>query len=308
MAKFFPLRFFSDNPKIDFMKWHHAAFMLSGLAILGTIILVLTNGLNFGIDFSGGIVIEAKLPVSADLSSIRSDLDSLNLGEIALQSFGSERDIMIRLQKQEGNQAEQMKAVDKVKNALEKIVEGTVDYRKVDFVGPQVGSELLQGSILAMLLSFVGIMVYLWFRFEWQFGLGAILALIHDAAVTVGFFAVTGLEFNLTSVASILTIIGYSVNDSVVIYDRIRENLRKYKKMPLDELINLSLNATLSRTILTVSTTVVALLALVFAGGNVLYGFSLSMLFGIVIGTYSSIYISAPILIYMNIRKQAAVA
>lgn len=282
--------------------------MLSGLAILGTIILVLTNGLNFGIDFSGGIVIEAKLPASADLSSIRSDLDGLNLGEIALQSFGSERDIMIRLQKQEGNQAEQMKAVDKVKNALEKIVEGTVDYRKVDFVGPQVGSELLQGSILAMLLSFVGIMVYLWFRFEWQFGLGAILALIHDAAVTVGFFAVTGLEFNLTSVASILTIIGYSVNDSVVIYDRIRENLRKYKKMPLDELINLSLNATLSRTILTVSTTVVALLALVFAGGNVLYGFSLSMLFGIVIGTYSSIYISAPILIYMNIRKQAAVA
>ena len=295
----FPIRLIPEKPNLKFMKRRWFAFTLSGAAMLGTIVLLLVRGLNLGIDFTGGVVIEARLPQAVELGSIRHTLGNLELGDITLQNFGSERDLLIRLPKQQGGSEVQNAAIAKIKEALG---EG-VEYRKIDQVGPQVGDELKYGAVLATLLSFAAIMVYIWVRFEWQFGVGGLLALVHDAMITVGFYAVTQIEFNLTSVAAVLTIIGYSVNDSVVIYDRIRENLRRYKKMPISELLDISLNETLSRTTMTVFTTLLALLALILLGGDVIRGFCLAMFFGIVWGTYSSIYISAPVLIYLNLRS-----
>lgn len=275
------------------------AFVLSGAAIIATFFLLFTHGLNMGIDFTGGIVMEVRMPKATELHDIRKELSTLNLGDVTLQNFGTERDILIRLPQQHGGSDAQNAAIAKIKTALG----AGVEYRKIEQVGPQVGDELAAGATWAMLLSFAAIMVYIWVRFEWQFGVGGLLALIHDAIITIGFYAFTQIEFNLTSVAAVLTIIGYSINDSVVIYDRIRENLRKYKKMPISELLDLSINETLSRTIMTVMTTLLALLALILVGGEVIRGFSMAMFFGIVVGTYSSIYISAPVLIYFGLRR-----
>ena len=295
----FPLRLVPHQPKIRFMDRRWLAFALSGMMFIGTFVLMFTHGLNLGIDFTGGIVMEVRLPKVTELHEVRKELSTLNLGDITLQNFGADRDILIRLPQQHGGADAQNIAIAKIKNALG----AGVEYRKIEQVGPQVGDELAVGAIWAMLLSFAAIMVYIWIRFEWQFGIGGLLALIHDAVITIGFYAFTQIEFNLTSVAAVLTIIGYSVNDSVVIYDRIRENLRKYKKMPIAELLDLSINETLSRTIMTVMTTLLALLALILVGGEVIRGFSLAMFFGIVWGTYSSIYISAPVLIYFGLRR-----
>ncbi len=289
---------------INFIKQKFLAFGLSILLIILSGFFLSSKGLNFGIDFTGGIVVELRTENEIELGNLRKSLNVLDLGEISLQTIGSNNDLMIRVQKQEGGNDEQMAAVNVIKENLAKNFDEKIDYRKVDFVGPQVGHELIQSGALALILSFVAIMIYIWIRFEWQFGLGAIAALIHDSIITLGLFSFLQLEFNLTSIAAILTIIGYSINDSVVIFDRIRESLRKYKKKSIEEVLNRSINDTLSRTIITAGTTIAALVALVWLGGAVVKGFSIAVLFGVIIGTYSSIYIAAPILIFMDIRGE----
>lgn len=295
-----PLRLFSKQTNLDFMGRKWVGFALSSLMILLTLGVIATKGLNLGIDFTGGVLIEVRAEKPVELSSLRSELGASNYGEISLQHFGDPNDVMIRIQtKGDVEQAELVKAV---KQQLAEIIPGELDYRQIDYVGPTVGDELIEAGALATALAFLVIMAYVWFRFEWQFGLGAILALVHDAVMMVGFFAVTRFDFNLAALAAILTIIGYSINDSVVIYDRIRENMRKYKKKPAVELINMSLNDTLARTLLTAGTTIIAALCLALFGGEVIRGFSWSLVFGVLIGTYSSIYIAAPTLIFLNIR------
>ena len=287
-----------NNCKVDFMSIHKIALGLSIIFMIASLVLVFTKGLNYGIDFAGGILIEVRIDENSDIAKIREVLSN-KIDDIHIQESG-ENDVQIRVSKASQDQD---KLIKKIQNILEENFT-KVEYRKIDFVGPQVGSELIFKGFLALFLSFIFIMIYIWIRFDWQFGLGGIFALIHDAVVTLGFFSITGLEFNLTSIASILTIVGYSINDSVVIYDRIRENLRNYKKMDLELLINSSTNSTLSRTILTASTTLISLLALILFGGEALFSFSVATFFGIALGTYSSIYISAPILLYFDPRKK----
>lgn len=294
------IRLALNKCRFDFMSIHKFALTLSIISIVGSLILVFTKGLNFGIDFAGGILIEANITKDdnkIDISNLRQTLSN-QINDIHIQEAG-ENNIIIRVAK---TSLDQNIITKKIQNILEENYK--VEYRKVDYVGPQVGSELIFKGFLALALSFIFIMIYIWIRFDWQFGIGGIFALVHDAIVTLGFFAVTAIEFNLTSIAAILTIVGYSINDSVVIYDRIRENLRSYPKIDLIELINSSTNSTLSRTILTASTTLISLLALIFFGGETLFSFSVATFFGILIGTYSSIYISAPILLYFDPRQK----
>src|SRR6478735_3658418 len=289
-------------PKIDFMRWHRFGFLFSGLLTALTIVLYLTVGLNYGIDFLGGTLVEARTTAGpANLAEMRSKLDALGLGEVSLQEFGGPSDVLIRFAQQPGGDASQMQAVQKIREALGP----GIDYRRQEIVGPSVGSELIRAGVLATVLALGAIMLYVWFRFEWQFGLGATISTLHDVITTIGLFAIFQLEFNLTTLAAILTIAGYSINDTVVIYDRMRETLRKHRTMPFRELINLALNETLSRTILTVSTVALAVLALLFLGGPVLRGFSIAMLWGVVIGTYSSLFIAAPILYYVRPNRAA---
>lgn len=282
------------------MRFHRQGFVVSTLLAILTIVALKTHGLNLGIDFTGGLVMEMRTTEQADLASMRTAMDNVGYHDIIIQNFGSDQDVMLRMQLAEGE--EQAKAVEKIRQTLTTAIPSGIEFRRVDFVGPQVGSELITNGALAVIFSFAAIMVYIWFRFEWQYGIGAVLALIHDGFITIGFYIASGLEFNLTSIAAILTIVGYSVNDSVVIYDRVRENLRKYKKKSMTDIINMSVNDTLSRTILTAGTVLLAVSALVIAGGEVIRGFSTVMLFGLVIGTYSSIYISAPVLLYTGLR------
>jgi preprotein translocase subunit SecF len=287
-----------SNTKINFMGVHKIALYLSVVCIVGSLALVFAKGLNLGIDFAGGILIEARIEEGADISKVR-ELIAAEIKDVQIQNI-DQKDLLIRVAKTD---EEQLVIVKKIQEILGANF-SNIEYRKIDYVGPQVGSELIKKGFLALFMSFLFIMIYIWIRFDWQFGLGGIFALIHDAILTLGFFSLSGLEFNLTSIAAILTIIGYSINDSVVIYDRIRENLRRYKKMDLADLINSSTNSTLSRTVLTSGVTLVSLLALVFFGGEALFSFSLATFVGILIGTYSSIYISAPILIYLDPRKE----
>lgn len=300
MNIYFPLRIIPDKTKIDFMRIRYFNISLSILALIISISLISIKGLNFGIDFKGGTIIEAKLDSKAELTPLYNMLHGLNLGEVYLQNLDS-NEIMIRV----GNSknSEQIQNIQILKEALGSYFDHKIQYSKIEFVGPQVGSALIKDGILAMLFSFIGIMGYIALRFEWQYGLGIIIALIHDTVFTIGFMSATQLEFNLTSIAAILTVIGYSVNDSVVIYDRIRENILKYKNIPAQDMINLSINETLSRTILTVLTTLISVIALIIFGGENLHSFSITVFFGIVIGTYSSIYVSAPILIHLGIKK-----
>lgn len=300
MSIYFPLRVISDKTKIDFMGIRYFNMILSFALLLLSIYFVASKGLNLGIDFRGGIVIEAKLNHQADLTPLYEKLNELKIGEIHLQNIDS-NSIMIKL----GNSTDtdQMKNIPVLKIALNSYFSSDIEYSKIDFVGPQVGSELIKNGLLAILFSFAGIMCYIAYRFEWQYGVGIIIALIHDAGLTLGFMSITGLEFDLTSIAAILTVVGYSVNDSVVIYDRIRENIMKYTRIAGGDLINLSINETLGRTILTVVTTLISTAALIFFGGDKLFGFSVTVFFGIVIGTYSSVYVSAPILIHLGIKK-----
>jgi preprotein translocase subunit SecF len=297
-----PLIVIRRVPKIDFMRWHPLGFAFSLALSLATVVLFLTAGLNYGIDFVGGTLIEARVTTGpADLAAMRAKLDALHLGEASLQTFGNPTDVLIRLPQQPGGDAAQTAAVQKARDALGP----GIDYRRVEVVGPSVGSELIQAGVIATVLALGAILIYIWFRFEWQFGIGATLATLHDVVTTVGLFAIFQLEFNLTTLAAILTVAGYSINDTVVIYDRVRESMRKYRTMPFRDLINLALNETLSRTILTVSTVALAVLALLFFGGQVLRGFSIAMLWGIVIGTYSSLFIAAPLLYYVQPNRRA---
>ena len=293
---FRPLIVIKRIPNIDFMGLHKLGFALSIFLTIASVVLFLTVGLNYGIDFSGGVLVEARTQGSADIGAMRTKLNGLGLGEVSLQGFGSPDDVLIRLPRQAGDDKAQMKGVDAVRQALGQ----SVEFRRVEVVGPKVGSELIAAGIKATVLALIAIAAYVWFRFEWPFGVGAMLSTIHDSATTVGLFALLQLEFNLTTLAAILTIAGYSINDTVVIYDRVRETMRKHKTMDFRTLINKSLNETLSRTILTVSTTALAVLALLFFGGEVLRGFSIAMLWGIVIGTYSSLFIAAPLLYYIR--------
>ena len=287
-----------SNTKIDFMKVHKLALIASVVFMIASVVLVFTRGLNFGIDFAGGILIEARMEQNFDVSEVR-ELLSKEAKDVQIQNV-DQKDLLIRVAKSD---VEQAVLVKKLQDILNQNYSG-IEYRKIDYVGPQVGSELIMKGIMALLMSFAFIMIYIWIRFDWQFGVGGIFALLHDAISMIGFFAITQLEFNLTSIAAILTIVGYSINDSVVIYDRIRENLVKYKKMDLAELINSSANSTLSRTILTAGTTLTSILALIIFGGETLKSFSIATFFGVAFGTYSSIYVSAPILIYLDPRKK----
>ncbi len=300
------LRLIPEETKIDFIGRHMLAFLVSGVLLIGSIGLVFTQGLNFGIDFTGGTLIEVRTPELPDIGALRTELNTLGLGAISIQEFGKPDDLLIRLPQQVSDDAGAQKvAIEAVRAALDAKFEGAIDYRRTEYVGPQVGEELKKQGILAVFFSLLGIMVYVWFRFEWQFGLASLIALAHDAIATIGLFALTQLEFNLSTVAAILMIAGYSINDTVVVFDRLRENLRKYKKMPLPELFNFSVNQMLTRTIITSVTTMLALIALYVFGGEVIRDFVYALIFGVAIGTYSSIFIASPVLLYMNIQRGA---
>ena len=290
----YPLRLLPSGMSFDFVSFRRVSYVLSILLSILSIALVLTKQFNFGIDFAGGITMEIRAAKELDIKLAREVLNKLDIGEVAIAHFGTQNDLSIRVGIK--GESDLMASVDKIKSALREHFDYSIEYRKVDFVGPQVGAELIYSGLMALSLSFVGIMIYIWARFEWYFGLGVLIALIHDAILALGFMSLTGLDFNLSSIAAILTVIGYSVNDSVVIYDRIRENLRKYSKKPIAEIINISVNETLSRTTLTVLTTLLANLSLIVFGGEALHSFSMLVFVGIIAGTYSSIFISAPIL------------
>ncbi|MCB2011716.1 MAG: protein translocase subunit SecF [Geminicoccaceae bacterium] len=297
------LRLLPDKPNFAFMRWRVACFAVSAVLVVLSAVIAVWPGLNYGIDFEGGILIEVKTPGPADLGTMRQRLNELGLGQVALQEFGAPDDVLIRVQRQEGDEGAQQRAVETVKVELAQLVGEDVTFRRTEFVGPKVSEELLQEGLLAVGLALVFVLIYIWFRFEWQYGVGAIVALVHDVVMTIGMFAVTGLEVNLSTVAAVLTIVGYSLNDTVVIFDRVRENLRRYKTLPIIELIDQSINETLARTLMTSLTTLIALLSLFFFGGEVVKGFTFAMIWGIVIGTYSTIYIAAPVLIYLDLRS-----
>lgn len=295
----FRFKLVPDETRVNFIGMRFMAFLLSALMMAGSAFALTTNGLNFGIDFTGGTLIEVKMPETPNLSIMRSTLSGLGLGGVSLQTFGAPTEILIRLQQQAEGEEGQKEVMAKITDALG---EG-VEYRRIEFVGPQVGGELIRAGLMAIFYSMAGILLYIWLRFEWQFGVAAVIALIHDTFITVGLFSWTQMEFNLSTVAAVLMIAGYSINDTVVAFDRVRENLRKYKKMELPELFNLSINQTLSRTTLTSFTTLLALIALWQFGGEVIHGFTDALVFGIVVGTYSSIFVATPLLLYLNLQR-----
>jgi preprotein translocase subunit SecF len=308
------IRFIPEDRNINFIGMRWVAFILSSLLIASSISMIAQRGLNMGIDFTGGTVVEIRTPITPDLEKMRGQLNGLNFGSVSIQEFGAAEDLLIRLSEQVAPEgwvppSEEISdynsfVISVLQDKINSIFEGEqVDYRRIEFVGPQVGSELKLKGLYAVLFSLLGIMTYIWFRFEWQFGVAAIVALMHDAIATLGLFALTGMEFNLSTVAAILMIAGYSINDTVVVFDRIREDLRKYKKKALQEVFNLSINKTLSRTLMTSFTTLLALIALYIFGGEVIRGFVDALIFGIVVGTYSSIFVASPILMMMNVKR-----
>jgi preprotein translocase subunit SecF len=293
------LRIVPDETKFDFMRFRRISFPASAILSIAAILLYFFHGLNMGIDFIGGTLIEVQSKAGpADLAKMRTTLGGLGLGDVQLQQFGAPTDVLIRVAQQPGGDAAQAAAIAKVRQALG----DEVEYRRVEVVGPRVSTELLAYSTIGLMLAIVGILVYLWFRFEWQFALGAMVANVHDLVLTVGYMSLTQIDFDLSSIAALLTILGYSLNDTVVIYDRIREMLRRYKRMPMPELLNVSVNSTLSRSIITHVTVTLALLALLFFGGHAIHSFVATMIFGVVlVGTYTSVFIAAPILIYLGV-------
>lgn len=297
------LKLVPDNTKIPFMRFRMVGIVLSTILTIASIVLLLTRGLNYGIDFEGGILIEIGAEQAVQLAPLRSGLNTLGLGNVAIQNFGSPQEVLIRIQRQAGEADAQAAAVEKVKAKVSEIIPGEVSYRRVEFVGPKVSGELVQVGVEAVLISLAAILVYIWFRFEWQFGLAAVVTTFHDVMMTIGVFSFTGMQFDLTIIAALLAIVGYSLNDTVVVFDRIRENLRKYRKMDLRELIDLTINETLSRTTMTSFTTLLAVLALFIFGGEVIHGFAAAMIWGILLGTYSSIFVAAPLLPWLNIRR-----
>ena len=296
------LRLIPDNTSIKFVRLKLMAFVASLVLALISIIAVIFIGLNLGIDFRGGILIEVRTE-NIDISDLRLEVSNLGIGEVSIQEFGSSTDFLIRVERQLGTDKAQQVAVEKIKNKLNNTFSNKIEYRRLEFVGPTVSKDLVQKGILAIFFAVIAMLAYIWFRFELPFAMGAVIALIHDVVLTLGVFSIVGLEFNLATVAAILLIIGYSMNDTVVVYDRVRENLRKFKKMNFEELIDKSVNETLARTINTTATTILALLALYFLGGQIISDFSFAMLWGIIVGTYSSIFIASTILTFLNVRS-----
>ncbi len=301
------LRIVPDDTHFDFTRFRRISFPISALLSIVAITLFFTHGLNFGIDFKGGTLMEVRAKSgTADIASMRATLSGLGLGDIQLQQFGGPDEVLIRVAEQPGGDAAQQAAVQKIRGAFG----DTVEYRRVEVVGPRVSGELLAYGMLGLMLAIFAILIYLWFRFEWQFALGAMIANVHDIVLTIGFMSISQVDFDLTSIAAlltILTILGYSLNDTVVIYDRIREMLRRYKKMPMPQLLNESINSTLSRSIITHVTVTLALLALLLFGGHAIHSFTAVMMFGVVlVGTYTSIFIAAPILIYLGVGTHRA--
>ncbi len=293
------LRIVPDDTKFDFMRFRRISFPISAVLSIIAILLYFFHGLNFGIDFVGGTLIEVQSKSGpADLAKMRAALSGLGLGEVQLQEFGGPTDVLIRVAQQPGGEQAQQAAIGKVREALG----DAVDYRRVEVVGPRVSSELLAMSTIGLGLAIFAILIYLWFRFEWQFSLGAMIANVHDLVLTIGYMSLTQIDFDLSSIAALLTILGYSLNDTVVIYDRIREMLRRYKRMSMPDLLNISVNSTLSRSIITHVTVTLALLALLLFGGHAIHSFVATMIFGVVlVGTYTSVFIAAPILIYLGV-------
>ncbi len=293
------LRLIPDDTNFGFMRFRPIAFGLSALIAMATIVGFLTIGLNVGIDFKGGTLVELQTKQgNADIAGLRSRLQAANVGDVQLQEFGGPNLVMLRYGEQPGGEPGQQAALRRVTQ----IIEADYDVRRTEVVGPTVSSELVQMSVIGVILSILAVLIYLWFRFEWQFAVAAMIATLHDVTAIIAFFVFTQSDFDITSIASVLTIIGYSLNDTVVVFDRIREMMRKHKRMPVAELLDVAINSTLSRTTITATTTFLALLGLYFFGGEVIQGFTASMLVGVIIGTYSSIFIAAPILIYLGLR------
>ncbi len=296
-------RIVPDHTNIDFIGSRWIGFTVTAIMIFGSIFLLATKGLNYGIDFTGGTLIEIEVKQTPDLSVLRENLNNLELEEISIQEFGDPQHLLIRLPSQGDNPEAQTAAINQVKGVLSQEF-GEVDYRRVEFVGPQVGEELKLKGLYAVVFSLLGIMAYVWFRFEWQFGLAAVISLLHDVMAVLGFMALTERTFDLSTLAAVLMVAGFSINDTVVIFDRIREILRKYRKKPLAEICNIAINETLSRTIMTSMLTILALLSLWIFGGEVIQGFVDALLFGFLVGTYSSIYVAAAILLYLGLRPK----
>jgi preprotein translocase subunit SecF len=300
------LKLVPDHTNLDFMRWRNLALILSLMATIASIAFTAYRGLNLGVDFVGGQLVRVTFPQPVNVEQLRGDVDSLQLGEAAIQEFGSPKTVQIRLPKAEGGDAAANVAATRVKQMVTTKYPGSrVD--SVDTVSGKVSEELAGDSAKAIIFAMLGIALYIWFRFEWQFGVGALLTLAHDVAMTLGFFAFTRLQVDLNIVAAFLTIVGYSLNDTVVIYDRIRENLRKYRKMAILPLINLSLNETLARTVVTSFTVLIALGILMLIGPEVIFGLAIAIFLGVVIGTYSSIYIAAPVLVWLGVEPDSFV-
>ncbi len=297
-------RFIKKTPKISFVENRKKFYILSLFFAIISIFSLWIKELNFGIDFKGGLLVEIKYENNIELESLRNNIKNLNYGDFSLQKLDNSNDnFLIKIELSSDMKENQETLIAKLKEKIQNNFEGKVDYRRIEYVGPTVSKELIMTGIIAILIAIFSMLIYIWFRFELPFAIGAVLALIHDTILTIGMFSITSLEFNLSTVAAILLIIGYSMNDTVVVYDRVRENLKKFKKLDTFSLLNKSINETLSRTINTTATTILALLALFIFGGNIIKDFSLAMIWGIVIGTYSSILIATPILLNMKIRK-----
>ncbi len=303
------LKLVPNETNIRFLKYRLVAAAFSAILMIGSLVAFGTIGLNKGIDFEGGLLLEYSTVEDADMAQFRSVLGSLNMGDVVVQTFGAPNDVLIRIERQPGNEelgitdaeAQQI-AIVLVRDTLETEIED-VTFRRSGSVSPKVSGELVQSGVMAVTFAVLAVLLYIWFRFEWHFGVGAVVALVHDVVLTIGFFAVTGLEFNLSIIAAILTIVGYSLNDTVVVYDRVREKLRKFRSMPLEDLLNLSLNKTLQRTLMTSITTLIALFSLFIFGGEVISGFTAAMIWGVFVGTYSSVFIAAPVLLYLDLPR-----
>nr|WP_155139469.1 protein translocase subunit SecF [Roseibium sp. RKSG952] len=297
------MRLIPDHTNYRFMWLRKVSFPISLVIAIASVVLFFSIGLNYGIDFKGGTVIELKTPGPADIAGIRSEMNQLNLGDVQVQQFGGDDEVLVRIEEQPGGELAQQAVVGKIRALFEK---DNYTFRRIEVVGPRVSGELARAGLIAVGASLFAILIYIWFRFEWQFAVGAIITTANDVLVTIGLFVLLRLDFSLSSIAAVLTIIGYSLNDTVVVYDRIRENLRKYKKMDLPEVLDLSINQTLSRTVLTSVTTLLALLSLYIFGGEVIQSFTLAMIFGVLIGTYSSIFLAAPLLILLKLRSDGS--
>ena len=290
---------------IPFNNLYKTCNLASIILIIISLLLLLIKGLNYGVDFKGGTLIEIRTnDKNISISDLRRSFNKMNLGDVTVKHFGSENDFIVKFEKRNSNKSN---FIEEIKNKLTNYIGDNYDFRRVENVGPKVSSELLKSGIIAIGLSLAAMLIYIWIRFEWQFSLGAIIAIFHDVIITLGIFSLFGFEINLSIVAAVLTIVGYSMNDTVVIFDRVRENLKKYSDIKIFELTNISINETLSRTIITSITTLIALLSIYFFGGQILKGFSLAMILGVIFGTYSSIYIANPILVLLNVSQKTVI-